>query len=266
MDPNYLPARKGLARAAWRKGDASAAAAASREIIARSPDDTWAWQRLAQALAAESRSGAPTAFARFFQEVSARASKPLLAETLLTVQIQQFGLEAFAGQLPEVAKFWREASGKLNARSEAEMRRQLAVWLFRAGRAIQAEQELQAARQRSPESGQIDTDLAWVLSDMGRQADAQVLAEGIQEDDEIRALKAVIAWRIDQRDRAKARFQALAERDPVWLEPKWIANTFSPATASVVEEMRTAELARRREEERRAAQRAGKAPQQPSVP
>ena len=266
LDANYLPAWQGLARAAWRKGDAAKTISASQAVIARNPNETQAWHWLAAALAAEDRAGAPAAFSRFFQKVSAEAPRPLLAETLLTVQIQQFGLEAYAGQVPEIAKFWREAAGRLNAKSEAEMRRRLAWWLFHGGRAIQAEQELQAARQRYPQAELVATDLAWVLSELGRQADAQALANGVEEDDELLALKSAIAWRTDQRDRAKTHFQAAAERDPVWLEPKWIANTFSPATASVLEELRTAELARRKEAEMRAARRSGKAPAQPTAP
>lgn len=264
LDPNYLPAHKGLARTAWRKGDAAAAAAASREVIARESNEVWAWRRLAQAFAAENRASAPAAFSSYFRRISAEAPKPLLAETLLTVQVQQFGLEAYAGQVPEVAKFWRDATGKLNAKSEAEMRRQLAWWLFRAGRAIQAEQELRAARQRYPES-EIGTDLAWVLSDLGRQADAQAVALS-KDDGESHALQAVIAWRTDQRDKAKTHFQAAAERDPAWLEPKWIANTFSPATSAVLEELRNAELARRKEAEQRAARRLPQPPAQPPAP
>lgn len=263
LDPNYLPAHKGLAEAAWRKGDAGAAAAAAQEVILRSRDNTWAWRRLAEALAAENRSRAPEAFSSLYRKVSADSSSRLLAETLLTVQIQRFGLEAYAGQVPEVAKFWRDAAGRLNAKSEAEMRHQLAWWLFRAGRAIQAEQELQAARQRYPQAG-MGADLAWVLSELGRQADAssQAASAGIEvgDEDEILALKAIIAWRTDQRGQAKKLFQEAAEADPVWLEPKWIANTFSPATAAVLEELRTAELARRKEAEQRAARRSGKAP------
>ncbi len=268
LDPNHLPARKGLASAAWRKGDAAATAAASREIIVRTPDDTWAWQRLAQALAAENRSGAPAAFSTFFQKVSAEASKPLLAETLLTVQIQQFGLEAYAGQVPEIAKFWREAAGRLNAKSEAEMRYRLAWWLYRAGRQPQAQQELAAAPQRFPGDRQAYFLQGLVFSDLGRQADALAMINSGQPEEAsfASAAMAVIRWRTDQRDEAKELFQKAAEADPVWLEAKWIANTFSPATASVLEELRTAELARRKEAEMRAARRSGKAPAQPTAP
>ena len=264
LDPNHLPARMGLARAAWRKCDAAATTAAAREVILREANNTWAWQRLAQALAAENRSAAPVAFSSLFQKVSTDSSSRLRAETLLAVQVERFGLEPYAGQVPEVAKFWHDAAGRLNAKSEAEMRRRLAWWLFHAGRALQAEQELRAARQRYPEL-EIGTDLAWVLSELGRQADAQAVAL-CKDDGEFHALQAVIAWRTDQRDKAKTHFQTAAERDPVWLEPKWIANTFSPATTVVLEELRLGELARRKQAEIRGARPSGKAPARPSAP
>jgi hypothetical protein len=135
--------------------------------------------------------------------------------------------------------------------------------MYRAGKALDAEKELNAARQRFPQQ-QTYLDLAWVLSDLGRQADAQeslehfrvnsertkpeqlrVDSEGIEHT----ALAALLSWRTDQRDAAKSAFQKLAEKDPAWMEPHWAANNYSPAAAATFSELRLAEIARRKQAE-----------------
>jgi hypothetical protein len=62
------------------------------------------------------------------------------------------------------------------------------------------------------------------------------------------ALQALLDQRTDRHDSAAIEYQRAANIDPVWLQPRWAAQNYSPAAAEVFGELRAAELARRKKE------------------
>jgi hypothetical protein len=98
----------------------------------------------------------------------------------------------------------------------------------------------------------VNHQLAWVQSDLGRQADARKNLAESREDkpvDEDDALEAVILWRIDAKKEAQAKFQHAAEVDPVWMVPKWVANNHSAEATAVIAKLQAEEMTRRKKEE-----------------
>ncbi len=147
--------------------------------------------------------------------------------------------------------------------NEAAARRAMAWWMYRADRPLDAEKELNAAWQGYPQETLTQFELAWVLSDLGRQADAMRAQAQFQkecmEGGEWMALEALISWRTDAKPTAMTAFRGSARYDPVWLEPQWAANNYSPAAAKEFADLRAAELARRRKEALRAVHPVGAA-------
>lgn len=254
-DPDYLPARRGLASAAWHKGDAFAAGAAALELLRREPDQTGTWLLYAKSL---SCSDQPAAAYRQLQRELAPKLKP---EHGITVEVYGLGLELYRGRRDTLDTYRKLDLRGQGAQGEALLRRHMAWWMYRSGLLAEAVKELESARQRYPQSGQTDIDLAWLYSELGRQADARQHASGVEEDDEVYAVRAVIDWRTDRRDAASANFRQAVERDRVWMESKWAGNVFAPATAQTLGELQKAELALR---EKEAAARAGRLLPKPS--
>jgi len=116
----------------------------------------------------------------------------------------------------------------------------------------------------------VGTEMAWALSDIGRQADALERMEGSMStsgvvvtpqgvasnlyqpaigDGESEALSAVITWRTGQRSEANLAFRRAAEADPVWMVSKWVANNYSADAAAVIAKLQAEEMARRKKEE-----------------
>jgi len=259
LDPDYVAAWEGLARANWRSGDAEATVKAVTEALRRNPERP-DWRLLARALAVSDRRNAPARFQKLYQTLYLNSG----SKRSVWVELQLAGLEFLNGRRGALDAYHKLLESGLQANMDAEVRRRMAWWMYRAGKPRDAEKELNAARQRFPQQMQIYFDLAWVLSDLGRQADAQeslehfranserttpeqlrVDSEGIERT----ALAALLSWRTDQHDAAKSAFQKLAEKDPAWMEPGWAANNYSPAAAATFSELRLAEIARRKQAE-----------------
>ncbi|MBI3670619.1 MAG: M48 family metalloprotease [Acidobacteria bacterium] len=258
-DEKYLPARHGLARAIWRSGEAAAAATAAAEALSRDTDALPVWELLAKALAASDRTGAAARFQQILKKT------PPASESVRDhLEAESLGLRVYSGERADQAL---TAYGKIiekepDRRVGAYLRCRMGWWLYRVGNLKKAAEELEAARQAYPQDWPTRLALAWVLTDLGRQADAQEQLRGTDSSSftmESQALAGVIYWRSDRRDQAKAAIARAAAKDEVWLEPHWAANNYSPAAAVVLGELRTAEIAHRKEEELR-AQRAGQTP------
>jgi Flp pilus assembly protein TadD len=126
----------------------------------------------------------------------------------------------------------------------------MAGWMYRAGRLDGALKELNKTYQQSPFTLEIGVARAWVLSDLGRQADAlAALQTEAGRHAEREAASALIHWRTEQTDLAKQEFAEAAQTDPVWMQPHWAEHNYSAKAAAVYAQLRTAEIARRKEEE-----------------
>ncbi len=258
-DPGYLPARQGLAQTVWRSGDAAGTVGAAGEALTRDADSLPMWELLAKALAADDR---PLAASRFHPFV--KKTSPATESVRDHLEAETLGLRVYSGDHAEqaLAAYDKGIEKETEPRIKAYRRYRMGAWLYRAGNLKKADEELEAARQAFPQDWPTRLALAWVLSDLNRQADAQGLFQGGVPPaslPEMQALTAVLDWRSEQRDDARASFQHASAKDEVWLESHWAANNFSPAAAAVLGQLRVAELARRKEEEMR-AQRAGQTP------
>lgn len=265
-DPNYAPAWQGLARTNWRMGDAKASVNTTTEALEHNSARAETWEWLARALAVTDRRAAPDHFLKLYQ-----ALKPRLAgEEFFALQTEISGLKLFAGNTQGLESYGKTVESELPAKIEAMLRRKMAWWMYRAGKLQDAEKELNAALQRYPQDKQIGLDLAWVLTDLGRQHDAKQATDrryrGDPERGDATALEALIDWRTDQHDAAKNAFRKAAADDPVWMEPHWAENNYSASSAKIFKELRAAEIARRKQEEAIEATRRRSAPAEQANP
>jgi predicted Zn-dependent protease len=254
MDKSYLPAREGLATALWRSGDAAAAVTAADDALRIDPGTEPMWLLLARALAFADRRTAPARFD------AALHKTPRPGEVLLhRLRVTQIGLRVYggAGAGITLADYENLLSGEQDMQAQAVMRWRMGRWLYRAGNPEAAMKELEAARQATPENPAMEVDLGLALSELGRQADALSARDrarlGGEASAEVSALEAILMWRTARRDTAKLAFQRAAERDPVFLEPRWAMQNYTPAAAAILDELRLAEIARRKEEEKKRA-------------
>jgi tetratricopeptide (TPR) repeat protein len=268
-DREYWMAWEGLAKAKWRSGDADGAANAAMEALGRKSDMPRLWELLAKSLAASDRNTAAEQFRARYRTMSAKLTEPVRKQ----IEMESAGLEFFAGR-PQAMEIYQKtlASGLDSSIMGIEFaqRRRVAWWMWRAGKAQEALKELEAARQQYPQGTGVGTEMAWALSDMGRQADALERMEGSMAtggvvvtpqgvssnlyrpatgDGESEALAAVISWRTGQRNEAKLDFQRAAEADPVWMVSKWVANNYSAEATAVIAKLQAEEMARRKKEE-----------------
>jgi predicted Zn-dependent protease len=265
-EPGNWKTWEGLAKAKWRSGDAVGAAQATTEALGRSPDVPRLWKLLAEALAASDRDSAPDHFKKQYRELLAKLMDPVQRQ----IESESLGLEFFTGRPQAMELHQKTLASGMAPFFESEHRRRVAWWMWRAGKPQEALKELEAARQEYPQGTGVGTEMAWALSDMGRQADAQERMEGSMSiggvvvtpqgvssnlyrpatgDGESEALSAVISWRTGQRNEAKLAFQRAAEADPVWMVAKWVANNYSAEATAVIAKLKAEEMARRKKEE-----------------
>jgi predicted Zn-dependent protease len=261
-DPSYQPARRGLAFALWRSGDAGATIpAVNGALLGDTKDDTALWHLFALALAGSACADAPHQFSVAFSATA--FGSPF---TKAFVNDEESGLKLLCGK--EADQAIREYNTRIvqepGVSHNAELRISMAAWMYRAGRLDEALKELDAAHQQSPSTSATGLARTWVLIDLGRQADALSSLEGATGDDaERKAASALVHWRTEQRDLAKQEFARAAQSDPVWMETHWAEHNYSAKAAAVFAQLRAAEIARRKEEEakkRRAALTGGATP------
>ena len=265
-DSEYWAAWEGLAQATWRGGDAVGAAKATAEALKRRPDMPRLWKLLAETLAGSDRESAPEAFEKQYRELAAKLTEPVQRQ----IESESIGLEFFARMDSAMGHYQRSLAAVRPPLYGSEHRRRVAWWMWRAGKAQEALKELEAARQEYPQGAGVGTEMAWALSDIGRQADALARMEGSMSisgvvvtpqgvasnlyqpasgDGESEALTAVITWRTGQRSEANLAFQRAVAADPVWMVPKWVANNYSAEAAAVIAKLQAEEMTRRKKEE-----------------
>lgn len=255
-DPAYLRARRGLAQALWRSGDAQGTAEAVKDLINRAATAS-DWKLLARALAvSDSKDG--------FIQLRARVNEiyPAPDWTNDSYVAARTELNGFAfvrnrkDALPEYKMILVALSPSVSNQSFA--RREIGWWMYRAGKLDLAARELETARQLMPQSRQANLEEAWVLTDLGRQADAEQVASNgavdigtpttTDERAERQAVLAVVKWKTEQRQSATSHFQSAALSNPAWMVPRWVENNYSVNTAGVIMKLQTIESARRLKE------------------
>jgi len=245
--PDYGRAWDGFVQVTWRSGDASETVAAAQEAMGHGMT-VGRWVLLARGLAASDPGNALARFRSIEEPLHTSAS-----EAGLTAQMELAGLQLAADQRGALDEYQRLiGSTSRPPERQAALRREMAWWMYRAGKLDLAEKELEAARQVFPQARETYIGLAWIQSDRGRQADAQALrSQGRPQNAQagMEALAAVIDWRTGQQDRAKADFQRAAAADPVWMVPRWVENNYSASAATVIKQLQAAESARRLKEE-----------------
>ncbi|MCL4523142.1 MAG: M48 family metalloprotease, partial [Acidobacteria bacterium] len=269
-DREYWIAWEGMAQAKWRSGDAAGTTKATTEALQRRPDMPRLWKLFAEALAASGRAGAPDEFTKQYRELSPRLTDPAQKQILS----ERAGLDFFTGTRSAKELYQMTLTSGMTPFFESEHRRRVAWWMWRTGKAQEALKELEAARQVFPQGVGVGTEMAWALSDLGRQADAMermdappgtggvvVTPPGVPSslyrtqtgDGQGEALSAVILWRTGQREEAKSAFRRATEADPVWMVAKWVENNYSAEAAAVIAKLQAEEMARRKKEEAKRA-------------
>jgi beta-barrel assembly-enhancing protease len=248
LQQNYVRAWHGLAETAWRYGDASETAPAAWEA-ARRGKALRDWRLLARALSITEQRKAPAGFS---QNMSWAYGDDTKTDSYLASMVELAGLELINGNDADANRLLQTALATGSSFSTAfrtQMQRELAWWMYRAGRLEDAAKVLQDAHQSLPQESETMNQLAWVYTDMGRQADAsQSPSAGYSSvtRDESNAIFAVIAARTNQHESANVQFQAACAENPVWLVPRWVQNNFSSSTATILKQLQTEELARRK--------------------
>jgi predicted Zn-dependent protease len=248
LQPNYVRAWHGLAEAAWRSGDATGTSTAANEA-ARRGKAFRDWQLLSRALSILEPKKAKTDFT---QDMSWAYGDDTKSDSYVAATVDLAGLELWNGDQTDATKLLQTSFATGSSFSTAfrtQMQRELAWWMYRAGKLVDAAKVLQDAHQSLPQESETMNQLAWVYTDMGRQADAsQSPSAGysptMQAEDNV--ILAVISARTNEHESANAQFKIACMYDPVWLVPRWVQNNFSASTAAVIKQLQIEELARRK--------------------
>jgi predicted Zn-dependent protease len=247
--PNYVRAWHGLAEAAWRSGDAAETVRAADEA-ARRGRASRDWQLLSRALMiSEPR----TAVATFNATVNSAFGAGPSPDSYFVAKISLAGMRYLSGDRSDAdqqMKSTLSAQAPSAVALRTQLLRELAWWMYRAGNLPDAAKTLEDARQALPQQSETVLQLAWVYTDMARQADAQQSAtaasrlssSGAEND----AVLAVIAVRTNEHSTANDQFQSASEQDPAWMVTRWVQNNFSNSTAGIIKQLETEELARRK--------------------
>lgn len=262
LNPKNVRAWRGLAETSWRSGDAAETERAAKQAL-QLEATVRLWHLIALSLAVSD----PDHAVERFEAVGRLKPVVPFGELYLTPDIELAGLKLLRGD-PHPFDSIRSSVTSLEPLHQARARREIAFWMYRAGRSQDALTELEAARQAAPQSYNFSP-LVWILSDLGRQADAQqalafspvdlpystpvessdqeeraaVFAARGQQAERAAAL-AVIDWRTGQHDPA-AKFREAAAADPVWMIHMWPEFNFSRETTTIIRELQSLELARR---------------------
>jgi predicted Zn-dependent protease len=247
FDANYVRAWRGLAEAEWRSGDApQTAEAASKAVHLQSTARDW--ELLARGLAISDPSGATLKFKTQIDS-GQNANRDFESQAIENVELA--GLQFLQGNVNAFNDLLSADTPTNYIDVKASMRREMAFWMYRAGKLDQAASTLEEARQFLPQSTETSLALAWVRSDQGRQADATEQLSNLRgsyTNDEVQAIQAVIAMRTNQHESANSYFQQAAHDDPVWLVPAWVQNNFSPSATIILKQLQQEEQTRRRKE------------------
>jgi predicted Zn-dependent protease len=248
LQPNYVRAWHGLAETAWRSGDAAETSSAANEA-ARRGKAFRDWQLLGRSLTVSSPQKSTDVFIGAVNQTYQFSQEK---DSYLAATVVGAGMQIAKGNQIDATQLLQSSLADTSTFPTAfrtQMQRELAWWMYRAGKLEDAAKVLQDAHQSLPQESETMNQLAWVYTDMGRQADAsQSPSAGYSPvmRGEYNAIFAVIAARTNQHESANVQFQAACAEDPVWLVPRWIQNNFSASTTSIIKQLQIEELARRK--------------------
>jgi predicted Zn-dependent protease len=255
QNPKQAQAWSGLARTLWRSGDAAGTVVSAERFLRLEPNDADIWHLFARALAVIDRRTAASQFGEMLagvQITNAASQRGALVDS--------YGLQWLAGDERDSFKNYQTLlATDLGAEERAKLRARMAKWMYRAGKLERALDELDAARQTYPQGAFVYLQRAWVQSELGLQADALASLNRSKSDsvtDSDLVVESLILWRTGKTDEAKNTFRAALEKDPVWLQARWVEFNFNRPTADILHKLQDAELARRKLE----AIRAGRKP------
>jgi predicted Zn-dependent protease len=249
LAPDYLRSWRGLANAEWRSGDAAETVTPATESALRGKG-IGDWDLLARALIVSSPQKAVDIFggnlnAAFTANKGTDPYAAGMVELTGMQVVRENKTDAFLTLQSVLA-----SSPRYSSEFRTRMQRELAWWIYRAGKLEDAAKVLEGARQTLPQESETILQLAWVYSDLGKQADAVEnigkINLGSSLDTESHAAFAVISIRVNQHSQANDAFQLAVSEDPVWLVPRWVQNNFSNSTAAIIKQLQVEELARRK--------------------
>jgi len=255
-NPSSAPILFGLAQANWRSGDAAETVQAAKDALLAGNRGTGVWQLLADALATQDPRGAANALGLEMTHYP--------DGTTMDITVESLGLRLLGADADKALADCKQLADPSSNALSADNRERLAWWMYRTGKLQDAEAILEDVHQSFPMDDHVKAERAWILSDLGRQADALDLAKlAPQNQGEGEAVLALVEWRAAQHGDADSSFAEAAAADPVWLEPHWAAHNYSPQAAAILDQLRTVELARRQKEKEEAekARREDAAPQ-----
>jgi beta-barrel assembly-enhancing protease len=246
--PNYVRAWHGLAEAEWRSGDAAATAPAAWEA-ARRDKDLNDWRLLSRSLAIAEPS---KAVADFTQDMSTAYGDEGKINSYIASSVELAGLQWLNGNQVPATRLLQNAldiGSRYPKEFRTQMRRELAWWMYRAGKLEDAAKVLEDAHQSLPQESDTMLQLAWVYSDLGRQSDATESVgkiNGSSLNAEWHGAFALISIRVNQHTQANEAFQSAASDDAVWMVPRWVQNNYSNSAVTIIKQLQTEELARRK--------------------
>jgi predicted Zn-dependent protease len=249
LAPDYFRAWRGLANAEWRSGDAAATVTPATEAALRGKG-IGDWELLARALMVASPQKAVDIFGGNLN-TAFTANKE--TDPYAAGMVELTGMQVVRENKTDASMTLQSvltSSPRYSSEFRTQMQRELAWWMYRAGKLDDAAKVLESARQTLPQESETILQLAWVYSDLGRQADAVEnigkINLGSSLDTESHAAFAVISIRANQHSQANDAFQLAAGEDPVWLVPRWVENNFSNSAATIIKQLQIEELARRK--------------------
>ena len=249
QDATYQGALDGLTEVEWRSGDAAAAESAAIAAAAQFPGEE-SVRILARSGLASNRQQAIDALTSLTTREFPEKPIPQLAR----VELAGLALSQRANNSEEYRNLLTELGTQPQIQSL--IRTEMAWWMYRAGNLKGASTELETAHQVFPASSATAFLRAWIDSEQNHQADAEndgriyprdIVAGNHFFASSRAALRAVIAWRTENREQAKNQFQQAASEDPVWLVHNWVNNTYNPATANILYQLQASEQLRRAE-------------------
>jgi len=194
-----------------------------------------------------------TAVATFSATVNSSFGAGQSPDSYFVAKISLAGMRYFSGDQSDADQQLRStlsAQASSSVALRTQLLRELAWWMYRAGKLEDAAKALEDARQALPQQSETMLQLAWVYTDMARQADAQQSVSAASRlsvfGAENEAVLAVISARTNEHSTANNQFQSASEQDQAWMVTRWVQNNFSNSTAAIIKQLETEELARRK--------------------
>ncbi len=215
-------ALKILAQAKFLLADFAGSAAAYRRLLDISPPEPGLVREYADALAA---TGDPEKALRDFKDWMSRRN----ASGQFT-EVELAGLELVGGNGASAEAIIRGAEAPVNAQSAPDWQGRLGWWYYRAGRYEQAGALLQKAADQRPGAVSVEDELGWALIE---QRNYRTALGSFHDPMGV----AVSQWLAQEPDRALTQFAAASQRNPEWLNPRWVKALYSPLVVRSLGEM-----------------------------